>query len=113
MIIAKQQPSEITDQDVRQAFASSAEANISNTWSSTKVTNGKETPRKDRIYRANCLGSGGKCWMAFGLSRINHSCVPNATVRGDDSVDAEVGVVVEKPVLEGAEILVNHKPLIT
>ncbi|KAK3112661.1 SET domain-containing protein 5 [Teratosphaeriaceae sp. CCFEE 6253] len=112
LIIAKQQPSEITDQDVRQAFDKLSRAQRKQYL---ELHEGHQRPgetRKDRIYRANCLGSGGKCWMAFCLSRINHSCVPNATVRGDDSVDAEVSVVVEKPVLEGEKILVNYKPLI-
>ncbi|KAK5701442.1 hypothetical protein LTR17_022601 [Elasticomyces elasticus] len=61
-----------------------------------------------KIYRANSFETGGLCTLLLGISRVNHSCHPNAIVQFSDA-QQHASLVARKPIAEGEEISITYK----
>ena len=60
-----------------------------------------------RIYKANAFGNDKHQWINIVVSKINHSCVPNAEFLGPN-LEGEVRVVAVKPIEKGEEISICY-----
>lgn len=59
-----------------------------------------------RVYKANCFRTKDDGTELFlEISKINHSCVPNASREGEGDV---ADIVARKPIKEGEEIFINY-----
>lgn len=62
-----------------------------------------------RIFKANNFGNSTSCWLHPRISRINHSCIPNAQIVSDECCLGDVAqVVAEKDIEPGDEITFSY-----
>ncbi|KAK4890730.1 hypothetical protein LTR27_010549 [Elasticomyces elasticus] len=61
-----------------------------------------------RIFRTNAFQAGGLYTLLLGISRVNHSCHPNAIVQFSDA-QQHASLVAKKPIAEGEEISISYK----
>ncbi|KXT03755.1 hypothetical protein AC578_748 [Pseudocercospora eumusae] len=62
-----------------------------------------KTPMPVRIFRTNAIGNETHSRVFLDLSRINHSCLPNASVEQNDCV------IADKHIAKGEEVTIDYR----
>ncbi|KAF7198194.1 SET domain-containing protein 5 [Pseudocercospora fuligena] len=62
-----------------------------------------KTPMPVRIFRTNAIGNDTRSRVFLDLSRVNHSCLPNASVEQNDCV------IADKHIGYGEEITIDYR----
>lgn len=109
----KMKRSQFTEEEVLQAFMALSPDDRA------RFMELHEGPRKlktkvMRIYKANCFQIDGYCKLLLDVSRVNHSCMPNArtqSVDGNDCDDEEVVLI--ETVQANEEVSIDYHPATT
>ena len=64
--------------------------------------------RLARIYHENCFENHGSCFICLHVSRVNHSCMPNAVLNGADDLSSE-DLMAINPIKQGEEIFICYR----
>ena len=107
MELKRPRSGQFTDQQVQQAFSQLLEKDQEKFLQLHEGCRAFET-KLLRIYKANAFGSGlGGCHICLNISKLNHSCVPNAELSEGEGDDAAVDIVAVKEIKKGEEVFIS------
>jgi len=99
-----------TDEEVHQAFEQLSEKDQARVLERHEGHRAFKT-KLMRIFKANAFGDQHYTRLYPNVSRINHSCVPNAEMGAGDDNDDETKVIATQAIGKGEEIFISYKIL--
>jgi len=68
--------------------------------------NGKLTRNMDRIVEEKCAVNMGGIFTLTAM--MNHSCIPNAEIRGAEYIDCNIDIVATQDIVKGEELTISY-----